>query len=84
MTAGALPAAIDSARDIWPNEAGTPVDCREKLRLLRENDAELSQVLRDAFDDAVLIGVDVAALRAHFHALVDGLRDPRRPSGAAS
>ena len=37
------------------NLAGTgrnPVGCREKLRMLAENHAEVAQVLQDAFEDA--------------------------------
>ncbi|GAB0115240.1 hypothetical protein [Acidisoma sp. C75] len=70
---------IDPAADLWPGANGQPVDCREKLRMLRANDAELTQVLRDGFEDAVLMGVDATALRAYLHSLVDQLQDPRRP-----
>jgi uncharacterized protein (UPF0335 family) len=65
------------AEDIWPQADGSPVDCREKLRVLRENHAELEQALRDCFDDAVLMGVDADGMRRILHAMVDALRDPR-------
>jgi hypothetical protein len=68
--------AVPSA-DHWPRPDGSPVDCREKLRLLRENHGELTQALRDCFDDAVLMGVDAEAMRQRLHAMVDALRDPR-------
>ncbi len=45
--------------------------------MLRENHAELSQTLRDCFDDAVLMGVDAEGMRALLHAMVEALRDPR-------
>jgi hypothetical protein len=61
---------------LWPLSDGTPVSCREKLRVLEENHAELAQVMQDAFDDAVLMGVDEAALRDRLHDLVNGLRSP--------
>jgi hypothetical protein len=60
----------------WKQTDGTPISCREKLRVLNENHAELQQMMQDAFDDAILIGVDAAALRARLHALVDSLQSP--------
>ncbi len=63
---------------LWLQADGTPVSCLEKLKTLRENDAELRQVLQDAFDDAVLMGVDEAVMRAMLVAVVDGLRSPKR------
>ncbi len=61
---------------LWPQEDGTPLSCREKLRVLEENHAELAQVMQDAFDDAVLMGVDEGAMRDRLHDLVNGLRSP--------
>ncbi len=62
----------------WPQPDGTPVACTEKLRQLAENHEEAGQVLQDAFEDAVLMGVDEAFMREVLHALVDGLRSPTR------
>ncbi len=62
----------------WPGQDGQPVSCREKLKVLAENHAEAAQVLQDAFEDAVLMGVDEAAMRAILAGLVVGLRSPRR------
>jgi hypothetical protein len=67
-----------SAAAAWPQQDGTPIACREKLRVLAENQAELAQVMRDAFEDALLMGVDEAALRRMLHAMVDGLESPVR------
>ena len=39
---------------VWPMPDGTPVACREKLKVLGENHREAAQVLRDAFEGAVL------------------------------
>ncbi len=63
----------------WPQVDGTPIACREKLRMLAENHAELGQVMQDAFEDAVLMGVDEVAMRTILIAMVDGLRSPKRP-----
>ena len=58
---------------IWPGRDGTPVACREKIKVLEENHAELAQMLRDALEDAVLMGVDEAAMRDILARLVAGL-----------
>ena len=63
---------------IWPQADGAPVSCREKLKTLAENHTELAQVMQDAFEDAVLIGVDEAAMRAILADMVQGLRSPKR------
>jgi uncharacterized protein (UPF0335 family) len=62
----------------WPQPDGTPVSCREKLRMLDENHAELRQVMQDAFEDAVLMGVDERAMRRILAEMVDALRSPKR------
>ena len=62
----------------WPGADGAPVACREKLKVLAENHREAAQVLRDAFEDAVLMGVDEAAMRRILADLVAALPSPRR------
>ncbi len=54
------------------------MSCREKVKVLAENHAEAAQVLRDAFEDAVLMGVDEAAMRRILTELVATLPSPRR------
>ncbi|MDE2582337.1 MAG: hypothetical protein KGL52_11945 [Rhodospirillales bacterium] len=63
---------------IWPQPDGTPVSCREKLRMLAETHAELAQALTDAFEDAVLMGVDERAVRKVLIGMVEGLESPKR------
>ncbi len=65
----------------WPGRGGNPVGCREKLKMLTENYQELSQVLQDAFEDAVLMGVNEDAMRQILADVVAGLVSPRRPAG---
>ena len=72
-----MSAAIPS---VWPGADGTPVSCREKLRVLNENHTELQQTLRDAFEDAVLMGVDEQAMRRILLGLVETLESPKRPA----
>jgi len=64
--------------DAWPGADGVPLSCREKLKVLAENHAELAQVMRDAFEDAVLMGVDEAAMRRILGELVQALPSPKR------
>ncbi|MFZ4409783.1 MAG: hypothetical protein ACOYOH_20735 [Paracraurococcus sp.] len=64
--------------DAWPGTDGAPLSCREKLKVLAENHAELAQVMRDAFEDAVLMGVDEAAMRRILGELVQALPSPKR------
>jgi hypothetical protein len=64
---------------VWPQEDGAPVSCREKLKVLEQNHAELAQMLRDAFDDAVLMGVDEGAMRRILADMVAGLESTKRP-----
>ena len=71
------------AEERWIGADGTPVSCREKLKVLDENQAELEQVLRDAFEDAVLMGVDPERMRAMLLDLVRDLRGPYRGTGAS-
>ena len=63
----------------WPQPDGSPISCRDKLKVLAENHGELAQTLQDAFEDAVLMGVDEAAMRNILRAMVDGLDSPRAP-----
>jgi hypothetical protein len=65
----------------WPGLDGNAVGCREKLKMLAENYAEVSQVLRDAFEDAILMGVNEDAMRQVLADVVTGLESPKR--GAA-
>jgi hypothetical protein len=63
---------------VWPQSYGAPVSCREKLKTLQENHAELAQVMQDAFEDAMLIGVDEEAMRRILAEMVASLRSPVR------
>lgn len=64
---------------LWPGADGAPISCREKLKMLAENHAEAVQVLRDVFEDAVLMGVDEAAMRRILIDVVNALPSPKRP-----
>jgi len=68
--------------EVWPQPDGTPLSCREKLKVLAENHAEIAQVLQDAFDDALLMGVDEQAMRRVLLGMIEGLESPKRPAGS--
>ena len=79
MTDDAVTDENEAAAIRWIEPDGTPISCREKLRVLTENRDEIASVLRDAFDDAVLMGVDPEMVRRDMRAVVDALRSPKRP-----
>jgi len=62
----------------WPGLDGNAVGCREKLKMLTENYNEVVQVLTDAFEDAVLMGVEEASIRRVLADIVAGLESPKR------
>lgn len=68
---------IPAPPKVWPGLDGNGVGCREKIRVLTENHAELAQVLQDAFEDAVLMGVDEQGMRKILAGMVDGLDLPK-------
>ncbi|GBQ90801.1 hypothetical protein AA13595_2991 [Gluconacetobacter johannae DSM 13595] len=70
---GALPAAPA----VWRQADGSPVSCQDKIRVLAENYAELCDVMRDTFEDAVLIGVDEAEMRRIILEVAAALRSPK-------
>jgi hypothetical protein len=61
---------------VWPQPDGSPVSCREKLKMLEDNQAELAQVMQDAFEDAVLMGVDADAMKRMLVEMVGALETP--------
>ncbi|MDE2333059.1 MAG: hypothetical protein KGK10_00800 [Rhodospirillales bacterium] len=71
--------AGNDAAKTWIGRDGKPLACREKLKVLEENRAELATALRDAFEDAVIMGVDPAAMRAVLAAMVAGLKSRNEP-----
>ncbi|HVY14260.1 MAG TPA: hypothetical protein VHB27_03460 [Rhodopila sp.] len=46
--------------------------------MLTENYSEVAQVLRDAFEDAILMGVEEQAIRQVLLDVVAGLESPKR------
>ena len=62
----------------WPGADGKPVSCNEKLKMLAENHMEAATMLRDVFEDAVLMGVDEAAMRQILQEMIAALPSPKQ------
>jgi hypothetical protein len=62
----------------WVDEAGAPVSCIEKLKMLEQALAELRQVAQDTFEDAILMGCAEAQTRAVLLAIIEGIENPYR------
>jgi hypothetical protein len=62
----------------WQAPDGTPIACRDKLEILNENYEELRHVMQDAFEDAVLMGVDEQQIRGAIEALTKTLKSPTK------
>lgn len=61
----------------WLGADGTPVACRDKLRVLEENARDAQTMLQDVFEDALLMGVGDEAMRRWLHGVIDTLRGPK-------
>lgn len=63
---------------IWRRTDGSIVACTEKIKVLRENLAELRQMAQDAFEDALLMECDESQIRAVFQEVITQLENPYR------
>lgn len=61
---------------VWRDQAGAPLSCVEKIKVLNENLDELQQIAQDALEDALLMGVDEQQIRAVLNDMVRGLVNP--------
>lgn len=73
--------SVKTGEVIWRDQDGAPVSCVEKLRVLRENDAEIRQILQDAFDDGILMGATADSMMRSFELALASLKDPRHSPG---
>ncbi len=60
----------------WLDTAGDPLACDEKLVAMRENIAEINDIVREAFEDAILMGANEAQFRQTLKRLIDQLETP--------
>lgn len=57
----------------WVRPDGSVIACTEKLKVMRENLAELRMIAQDALEDAVIMGCDEAQVKEAFVHLVNSL-----------
>ncbi|MGF1591651.1 MAG: hypothetical protein ACFCUW_00150 [Kiloniellaceae bacterium] len=70
------PTAKSFAIPVWRQPDGSPLSCREKIKVLNENLEEIREMAQDALEDGILMGCDEAQLREVLTALVDSLENP--------
>lgn len=58
----------------WLKPDGTPVSCTEKVMVLDENYEDLAEAIKDAIEDALVLGCSEAQVRASLHALIDAVQ----------
>lgn len=58
---------------VWRTPDGAPVSCAEKIKVMAQNFDELRQVMRDALEDAVLMGCDEDQVRREIARLAERL-----------
>lgn len=61
---------------IWVRDDKTIVACTEKIKVMKENFAEIQQITQDAFEDGLLMEVSETQMREALHQLVDQLTNP--------
>jgi len=61
---------------VWLRDDGSVVSCTEKVKVMNENLDEVQQMAQDLFEDALLMEVSEAQIRAVLHRLVDELVNP--------
>lgn len=66
---------------VWRAPDGTPLSCREKIKVMNENLAEIRELAQDALEDGLLMGADEAQIRGVLHGLIDALSNPYAKAG---
>jgi hypothetical protein len=61
---------------IWNDPGGSPLSCREKIKVLNENLEEIREMCQDALEDAILMGADEDQIRRTLNDLVASLVNP--------
>lgn len=61
---------------IWVRDDGSVVACTEKIKVMKENFAEIQQIVQDAFEDGLLMEVSEQQMREALVQLVNNLVNP--------
>ncbi len=61
---------------IWVRDDRSIVSCTEKVKVMKENFAEIQQITQDAFEDGLLMEVNEQQMRDALHKLVEELVNP--------
>lgn len=61
---------------VWVRDDDSVVACTEKIKVMKENFAEIAQITQDAFEDGLLMEVSEQQMRETLHQLVDALINP--------
>jgi hypothetical protein len=61
---------------IWVRDDNSIVACTEKIKVMKENFAEIQQITQDAFEDGLLMEVSETQMREALHQLIDHLINP--------
>ena len=61
---------------IWRDQAGEPLTCHEKIKVLTENLAELQAMAQDVLEEALILGVDEAQTREVLANMIAELENP--------
>lgn len=64
----------------WVRDDGSVVACTEKIKVMKENFAEIQQFAQDALEDGILMEVSEAQIRESLHKMVDELINPYNKS----
>lgn len=64
----------------WVRDDGSIVACTEKIKVMKENFAEIEQLAQDALEDGLLMEVNETQMRDALHQLVDSLINPYNKS----
>ncbi|MBX7146099.1 MAG: hypothetical protein K1X44_02185 [Alphaproteobacteria bacterium] len=60
----------------WRQADGQLIACKEKIKMLQENLDEFNVMMRDLFDDALIMGCDEQQIRDILHQAIDQLSNP--------
>ncbi len=66
----------DPLHTAWVDAAGTPLTCYEKLKVLSENMTELQALAQDVLEEALILKVDEAQIRAALTSMMSQLENP--------